>query len=87
MGLPIVRALLVAHRGEIELIPSEGGALFALTLPLWHIFSPLLMGARGRGPIVATALLVATAVELFRLFHIPSKHVHTNPRHRRRSCA
>jgi signal transduction histidine kinase len=34
MGLPIVRALLVAHRGEIELIPSEGGALFALTLPL-----------------------------------------------------
>ena len=34
MGLPIVRALLVAHRGEIELIPSEVGALFTLTLPL-----------------------------------------------------
>ncbi len=36
-----VRALLVAHRGEIELIPSEGGALFAATLPLRHIFSSL----------------------------------------------
>ncbi|MGL4488252.1 MAG: HAMP domain-containing sensor histidine kinase, partial [Rhizobiaceae bacterium] len=34
MGLGIVRAMLQAHNGTIELIPSDKGAAFLLTLPL-----------------------------------------------------
>lgn len=34
MGLGIVRALLRAHRGDIELEPSTSGAVFALRLPV-----------------------------------------------------
>ncbi len=34
MGLPIVRAMLRAHGGDIALLETEAGAVFALTLPL-----------------------------------------------------
>ena len=33
MGLTIARALLRSHGGEIELVPSEKGARFRLTIP------------------------------------------------------
>jgi signal transduction histidine kinase len=33
MGLPIVRAMLLAHGGEIRLLDAERGAAFALTVP------------------------------------------------------
>jgi two-component system sensor histidine kinase CreC len=34
MGLEIVRSMLRAHRGAIELVPSEHGAAFRLTFPI-----------------------------------------------------
>jgi signal transduction histidine kinase len=34
MGLQIVRSLLTAHGGTIRLVPSDGGAVFELTLPV-----------------------------------------------------
>jgi len=34
MGLQIVRSLLTAHGGTIQLVPSDGGAVFELTLPI-----------------------------------------------------
>lgn len=36
MGLPIVRAMLAAHRGTIELMESTSGAAFLLSLPLGY---------------------------------------------------
>lgn len=51
------------------IVVKYGGSL------LWgamaYLLVALVMGARRRELIVATALLVATAVELFRLFHTP----------------
>jgi signal transduction histidine kinase len=34
LGLPIIRALLAAHGGRIELQPAESGACFLISLPL-----------------------------------------------------
>mgnify|MGYP000846762097 FL=1 len=34
LGLAIAREFAVAHRGTLELVPSEAGARFRLTLPL-----------------------------------------------------
>ena len=34
MGLGIVRSLLLAHGGGIELVPSQAGARFRIVVPL-----------------------------------------------------
>jgi signal transduction histidine kinase len=34
LGLPIIQSLLTAHRGAIELVPTDRGAIFRIRLPL-----------------------------------------------------